>query len=232
MILRTLLILLVMLVGQPTIASLTVIPSKGKAVGVVKSNIPGRYFVASTKPFKQVAGVQTLTDSSGNVVCVWEGEPGTYGVVLDPFDKSLPFNSVEVTLGGSPTPDPIDPDDPDDPVIPDEVEEGYKGLTRLTYNAAITVDKAHKAKAQALAGAYATVAQRFTQSPPVYVTIEDGFADLRGLIATILSSENEFTAWMPVSTKIKNKLDTLWPFDRAEANKLLVAIRNGLEFVK
>jgi hypothetical protein len=96
-----------------------VLPSPGKAVGVVRSDEAGKWIVLSSKMFP-VAPV-ILDDGKA---CFFEGEPGTYAVIKIPAGDGQPSVNT-ITLGTpappSPPPGPSPPNPPPVPPTPQPV---------------------------------------------------------------------------------------------------------------
>lgn len=105
-------IALVLLLCGVVRAETVVLPTIGKAVGVVTSDEPGKWIVMAAD-FSPVS--PDIRD--GGKVCIFEGLPGRYAVFLIPPGDGQPRVSV-VILGGvvppppSPTPTPPAPPNP------------------------------------------------------------------------------------------------------------------------
>jgi hypothetical protein len=103
--------------------TLTVMPSAGKAVGIVRTTAVGRWWVMDSKMTPVPAQSFKLSaDAGGGSLCFFEGTPGaTYGVLFIPDSVSETLAGASVKLGGSAPTDPTDPQpDPNDPSDPNQ----------------------------------------------------------------------------------------------------------------
>jgi hypothetical protein len=100
---------------------LTVMPSAGKAVGLVRAPTAGRWFVLAPDLAPVLTTAFKLSpDAGGGSVIFWEGEPGArFTVLFVPDSSAESLSAVAVTLGGAapdPTPQPPKPG-PDPPPV-------------------------------------------------------------------------------------------------------------------
>ena len=116
--------------GQ-TAAKLTVMPSDGRAVGLVRTTMAGRWYVLAVdlSPVRTEA-FRLSPEAGGGSIIYWEGEPGTsYTVLFAPDDvgESLAAAVVKLGSGGKVGPDPPTPPGPvtaaDEVVIVTESQE-------------------------------------------------------------------------------------------------------------
>jgi hypothetical protein len=110
------------------LADTTVLPSSGKAVGVVRSSEPGKWIVLSA----DFTPVQPIVLDDGKA-CIFEGPAGRYAVFLIPPGESQPQISIVVLGGVSPVPPaPVPPGptppDPPSPTPPDPTPAGPRGI--------------------------------------------------------------------------------------------------------
>lgn len=95
-------------------ADLSVLPTEGKAAGIVRTTVDGRWLVFGNN-FTPVQHDAYKLSSGGSVV-MWEGEPGgVYGVIFIPDDPTQGIAARQVKLGLSPKPPPPDPPNPPAP---------------------------------------------------------------------------------------------------------------------
>lgn len=102
-----------------TAARLTVMPSEGMAVGLVRTTIAGRWYVlaADLSPVRTEA-FRLTPEAGGGSIIYWEGAAGTsYTVLFAPDDaaESLAAAVVKLGAGGQVGPDPPSPPGP--PVV-------------------------------------------------------------------------------------------------------------------
>lgn len=108
-----------------TAARLTVMPSDGKAVGLVRTTIAGRWYVlaADLSPVRTEA-FRLTPEAGGGSIIYWEGAAGTsYTVLFAPDDaaESLAAAVVKLGAGGQVGPDPPSPPGP--PVVGKAADE-------------------------------------------------------------------------------------------------------------
>jgi len=88
--------------------TLTVMPTAGKAVGVVRCQSSGRWFVlgSDNKP-ADAQSFKLSPDAGGGSIIFWEGAPGSkYTILFVPDDVTEALTGTSVTLGGTAPSDP------------------------------------------------------------------------------------------------------------------------------
>jgi hypothetical protein len=108
--------LLCSVVSAQTAAKLTVMPSDGRAVGLVRTTMAGRWYVLAVdlSPVRTEA-FRLSPEAGGGSIIYWEGDPGTsYTVLFAPDDvvESLAAAVVKLGSGGHVGPDPPNPPGP------------------------------------------------------------------------------------------------------------------------
>lgn len=131
--------------------------------------------------------------------------------------------------------EPDQPDDPDEPDQPD-VPEGHLGFTQAAYQWVLATvdlgdDPERAAHARSQAANYASVAAGLIAVPPKWATVSEAFEALRKLNRGVLATDQLRDSWAAFGARIQAKIEPLWPFSRAEAARILVAIGDGLQEV-
>lgn len=128
-------------------ASLQVLPSTGKAVGLVRTTSTGRWFVlaADLAPVKSEA-FKLTPEAGGGSLIFWEGNPGSrYTVLFVPDSSAEPLGATVVTLGGNA---PVEPPDP--PITPPDEPPVTAAVKALILLETETSDQRHELIRQAI----------------------------------------------------------------------------------
>jgi hypothetical protein len=103
----------VLLLVSPCVAEITVTPTEpGLHAVVAHSATPGRWLTVRAAPFGFVPNKVYVVE--GGTLCIFEADPGVYGLVLIPTDTTQQMETAEVVIGKvKPDPDPDPEPDPD-----------------------------------------------------------------------------------------------------------------------
>lgn len=152
---------------------------------------------------------------------------GKYRITLSAIVENQRLKeSKEILLGGVEPAPPIDPDVPDVPIV---VPDGYKGITKATYELASKLDAATAAK---IAANYAVVINEAKSNSAKY---QDGFAmltTLSGLNKNLNYDAKWSTQFFVPLGNLLNKTAGQDGITTAEGIKVFEAIRDGLQLVK